>query len=200
LRIILKCFAYYILAMIVFVSLKLCLNQIFDDYFNPKFEKTLFKTLSWAILPLIININVFTPIIEEFGFRFPILGNRKKVFTGILVYFIVFPIFAHSKFGSQDYWIIFSIGIFYYLFIFFLQFKNPTLTLFFSAFIFGTAHLVNFPELSTGTLFSCWFNVIPQMISGVILAKLRISKGVDYAIYFHMLLNLFATFLQICRN
>jgi hypothetical protein len=152
------------------------------------------------MIPLFVNVNIATPIIEEFGFRFPILENKQKVLIGFLVYFVVFPIFAKSGFGGQDYRVIFTIGIFYYLYISFLQFKNSTITIYFSAFIFGTAHLVNFPELSKATLFSCWFNVIPQMISGVILAKLRISRGIHYAIYFHMLLNVFVTFLQIYRN
>lgn len=199
-KILLKFFAYYILAMFVFVSLKLFLNHFFDDFFNPKFAKPHFKAFSCAILPLFFNINLLTPIIEEFGFRFPILQNKKKVLVGLLVYFVVFPIFSKSGFDSRNYWIIFSIGIIFYIYIFILQFRSPALTIYFSAFIFGTGHLVNFPELSTETLFSCWFNVIPQMISGVILAKLRISKGITYSIYFHILLNLFVTFLQIYRN
>lgn len=173
---------------------------MFDDYFNVNIDTTMFKTISWAMIPLFLKINVATPIIEELGFRLPMLSNKSMLVISSLVYFIGFPFFAKSELGSQTYWIIFSIGIVYYLFLYFLQFKNKTLTIYFSAFLFGSAHLVNFPLLTWDTLLPCWFNVIPQMISGVLLAKLRISKGIIYSIYFHMIINLFVTFFQIYRN
>ena len=164
-------------------------------------------------IPLISIIIIIPPLFGGFclmyirlkyNFLAALFVHMIHNFFEIIIsnYIIIYWAHYYSFFlnNSPMIYLIYSLSLLILLWCYVLQFRSPALTIYFSAFIFGSAHLVNFPELSTATLLSCWFNVIPQMISGVILAKLRISKGIGYAIYFHMLLNLFVKFLQIYRN
>lgn len=176
------------------------LNKFFDGYFNVKINVTVFQTLSWSVLPLFLKVNLFAPVLEELAFRLPLFQNQTKLLIGAIFLFFVVPLTFKGGFASQSCLIILSIGTFYYVFLLFFQFRNKLLTIYFSSLIFGLAHLVNYPLLSLDNIIPTLFDIIPQMICGILLAKLRLSRGLLYSIYFHIIINLIISFFQIWRT
>jgi hypothetical protein len=199
-RLIIKYFFLNLFVFSIFVIIKLIVNKFFDGYLNVKFDKPEFKEFNFLMIPLFIKVNFSGPILEEISFRLAIKKNEINYVIGLIFYFLISPVFLNSSFGDVNYWIIFGLGSFYYLFLYYFKHLSINTLIFVSAFVFGTAHLTNFSSLNLQNLFPCWFNIIPQIISGVFLAKLRIFKGIKYSILFHIFNNLLVTCLQIYVN
>ena len=158
----------------------------------------------WAVFLLMVLI---APLLEELIFRLPLIFKTQYIsivfsvliaalihclipyLPGIILFFPLFLIISyyvpkHEKF-------IYAIWVNYFRFV-----------VWFSAIIFGLAHIGNFELVKTVQYFIVPFLVIPQLCMGFVLSYVRLTykNGFMIGLLVHIFINLTTTTIYLLQN
>jgi hypothetical protein len=159
----------------------------------------------------LLNLSLI-PVLEEIAYRLPLSYNKNYLtlsFTTI-VYFAVSILFASGimDFSTNIYIrLVISIvmGVNIYFLLSLKSFENkvarfwntyPRVILYTFLIMFTLGHIENY-VLTSIVLLLMPILLLPQFISGTFLSFVRVKFGFEYAILFHILINLFAFGPQI---
>jgi hypothetical protein len=198
------CFLILILPILV-ILIKNALTNIFDFQFpiNKALELIKKDYRNQGFLKILVILII--PIIEELGFRLPLIFTKISFsFLVTMLALILIGIITNSSIYFYNNWftekiiLLFSIFCLSYLtlknnfsFQFFLSefwSKNPKIIFYSLLFLFSFLHALNF-QISIGQLFLIPLLTLNQTIYGILFAFLRLRLGVFYSILLHVFIN-----------
>ncbi len=148
----------------------------------PKTEKTF--ELDENVWDFIFTAVICIPIFEELLFRLPLRMNSISMGITTLLIFVV-GVFTAIR-GTESTLSLFLVPLLVVLILLYLK-KIPFKYFFFlSALLFGLAHFYNY---TGGNYFILSFVIAIFVFYGTVLGFIRMKYGIQYSIFFHMLIN-----------
>jgi membrane protease YdiL (CAAX protease family) len=154
------------------------------------------KAIDLSFQEKILHGILLAPIVEELLFRLILVFNKKNLTILIFTTFIMlgFFIIKENILKMAIFFLLILTFVFIYKYInqcrsYFIMYYK--LFFFLIAGLFAFLHFFNFIGISVSNLIFLPILVIPQFILGLLLGYIRISYGLIYSIFFHMLINCF---------
>lgn len=177
--------------LMILIVLEIFENLIMFPEFNHGLKdeaEDIFKTVGFFL----IFAGFITPLLEEFIFRYFLVGNDfRKVIISIF-FLLVISLFDFSGWDLGDIinLICFIYFILVWIFVFFYKNLNPKIIIYSSIFLFGIYHLPNYQyvEIKNNLLYVPVL-ILPQIILGYFLVFFRVNFGLIFAIIYHALYN-----------
>jgi hypothetical protein len=139
---------------------------------------------------------LLAPIIEELLFRLLLVFNKKNLVILIITTFalLVYFIIGENILKTVLFLLLGVILMIVFKYhdqckVYFI--RNFKLSFFLIAVIFAFLHFFNFLGVSPSNFLFLPLFIIPQVILGLILGYIRITYGLVYSIFFHVLVNSF---------
>lgn len=133
------------------------------------------------------NILLYAPFVEEIIHRLWLTNKKKHVFVSLIFLFLDFLIRFLLK-SPIDYFSITLIFVIIISYHFDLMRIYPKILLTINSILFGYSHIVNYDLNYSNILI--YLSLMPQVLTGHFLNKVRLEKGIQFSIIIHALLNL----------
>lgn len=149
---------------------------------------------------LLVNALLIAPVLEELVFRnwlsLKTEDIQKSVIfcsIGLLYWFNVNQVHLLHYFSFG------GLILLYFLSCFYKRQSVQTIYILFSSLIFGIIHLVHIVDVEETSYLLIVLNTMPQAICGYYFAKVRLERGILYAIVLHFLSNILPVTIALCR-
>jgi uncharacterized protein len=168
-------------------------------YLARKFVDLPEKELNAAPFLLFLLMVFLGPALEEVFFRLFLKPNYKNMIFLLILFFTVaifsflkgnMPILLFSFFAITLLLVILSRPKNLYWFQR-IVLKHFRWVFYFSCFLFGAIHILNFEHLNYKLFLAAPFIIFPQVVAGVFLGFVRMKYGIIFSVLFHSLINFF---------